>query len=47
LRNQLAAELSEIDSTDEAAKWARRAVSAKNSLTAADAACIEKAFRES
>jgi hypothetical protein len=45
LRNQLAAELGEINSTEEAANWAHRVLGAKNSLVAADAACIEEAFR--
>ena len=45
MRDQLAAELGEINSTDEAANWAHRVLGAKNSLTAADAACIEEAFR--
>ena len=45
LRDQLAAELGEIKSTDEAANWAHRVLDAKNSLTAADAECIEEAFR--
>ena len=45
LRDRLAAELREIDSTDEAANWAHRVLGAKNTLTAADAACIEEAFR--
>ena len=45
LREQLAAELREINSTDEAAKWAHRVLGAKNSLTATDATCIEEAFR--
>jgi hypothetical protein len=45
LRDQLAAELGEINSTEEAANWAHRVLGAKNSLTAADAACIEEAFR--
>jgi hypothetical protein len=45
LRDQLAAELREINSTEEAANWAHRVLGAKNSLTAADAACIEEAFR--
>ena len=35
----------EINSTEEAANWAHRVLGAKNSLTAADAACIEEAFR--
>jgi hypothetical protein len=45
LRDQLAAELGEINSADEAANWAYRVIGVKNSLTAADAACIEEAFR--
>jgi ERF superfamily len=45
LRDQLAAELNEIKSTEEAADWAHRVLAAKNSLTAADAASIEEAFR--
>ena len=45
LRDQLAAELREINSTEEAANWAHRVLGAKNSLTAADAASIEEAFR--
>jgi hypothetical protein len=45
LRDQLAAELGEINSTEEAANWAHRVLDAKNSLTTADARCIEEAFR--
>jgi hypothetical protein len=45
LRDQLATELEKINSTEEAANWAHRVLGAKNSLTAADAACIEEAFR--
>jgi ERF superfamily len=45
LRDQLAAELNEIKSNDEAADWAYRILGAKNSLIAADAACIEEVFR--
>jgi hypothetical protein len=45
LRGQLATELEKINSTEDAANWAHRVLSAKNSLTAADAACIEEAFR--
>jgi ERF superfamily len=45
LRVQLAAEVKEIKSTEEAADWAYRVLGAKSSLTAADAACIEEAFR--
>jgi hypothetical protein len=36
LRDQLAAELREIKSIDEAGDWAYRVLEAKNSLTAAD-----------
>ena len=45
MREQLAAELGEINSAEEAANWAHRVLAAKNTLTAADAACIEEAFR--
>ena len=42
LRDQLAAELREINSTEEAANWAHRVLGAKNSLTAADAASLRR-----
>jgi hypothetical protein len=45
LRDQLATELAEINSAEEAANWAHRVIGVKNSLTAADAACIEEAFQ--
>jgi hypothetical protein len=45
LRDQLAAELAEINSAEEAANWAHRVRGVKNSLTAADVAYIEEAFR--
>jgi hypothetical protein len=45
LRDQLATELGEINSADEAATWAHRVLVAKNGLTAADAAFIDEAFR--
>jgi hypothetical protein len=45
LRDQLAAELGEINSTEEAANWAHRVLGVKNTLTPPDAACIEEAFR--
>ena len=45
LRDQLVAELEEINSAEQAANWAHRVLGAKNTLTAADAACIEEAFR--
>ena len=45
LRDQLATALTQIESTDEAANWAHRVLGTKNTLTTADAACIEEAFR--
>jgi hypothetical protein len=45
LRDQLAAELKDVSSAEEAANWAHRVLGAKNSLTAVDAACVEEAFR--
>ena len=45
LRDQLVAELKDLKSADEAANWAHRVLGVKNSLIAADAECIEKAFR--
>jgi hypothetical protein len=45
LRAQLAAELAETKSAEEAANWVHRVLDAKNTLIAADAACIEEAFR--
>ena len=46
LRDQLAGELEDIDSTEAAATWAHRVISAKASLVAADAKRIEDAFRQ-
>ncbi len=46
LRDQLTAELKDLKSADEAANWAHRVLGDKNSLTAADAACVERAFQE-
>ena len=45
LRDQLVAELNDLGSHDNAAVWARRKLRAKNDLTAADARCVEEAFR--
>jgi hypothetical protein len=45
LRERLAAELREVNSAEEAANWAHRILGDKNSLSVADAACIEEAFR--
>jgi len=44
LRDKLLTELGNITSADLAAAWAREALSAKNSLTAADAKLVEDAF---
>jgi ERF superfamily len=44
LREKLLSELGNIMSVDLAAAWAREALSAKNSLTAADAKLVEDAF---
>jgi hypothetical protein len=44
LREKLLTELGNITSVDLAAAWAREALSAKNSLTAADAKLVEDAF---
>jgi hypothetical protein len=45
LRKQLITELQEIRSGEEAADWAHRVMGAKNSLIAADATLVEKAFQ--
>jgi len=45
LRSQLAGELKDIGSAEEAANWAHRVLRAKGSLTAADATWIEDAFQ--
>jgi hypothetical protein len=45
LRDQLTSELSTINSSEEAAKWAHRVMGAKNSLIAADATLVEEAFQ--
>src|SRR5262249_24643645 len=44
LREKLLAELGNITSADSVPNWAREALSAKNSLTAADAKLVEDAF---
>ena len=44
LRDRLLGELAGITSADQAASWAREALAAKNSLTAADAKLVEDAF---
>jgi ERF superfamily len=45
LRDQLTAEIEEIKSDEEAANWAHRVLSAKNTLTTADAERVEQAFQ--
>jgi ERF superfamily len=45
LRDQLTAEIGKIKSDEEAANWAHRVLSAKNTLTRADAERIEQAFQ--
>jgi hypothetical protein len=45
LRERLLGQLVAINSTDDAAVWARQNLSAKNSLTAADARSVEEAFQ--
>ncbi len=45
LRDRLVAELDALQSSDEAAAWAHRSLPAKNTLTAADADCVEAGFR--
>jgi hypothetical protein len=45
LRDQLSAEIEGIKSDEEAANWAHRVLSAKNTLTTADAERVEQAFQ--
>ena len=45
LREQLITELENISSSENAARWARRVMGAKNTLTAADAERVEQAFQ--
>ena len=45
LRERLLGQLVAINSTDEAATWARQNLSAKNTLTAADARMVEEEFQ--
>jgi hypothetical protein len=45
LRDTLIAEIERIDSADEAAVWAHRNLTAKNTLTATDASAVEDAFQ--
>jgi hypothetical protein len=46
LREQLTAELQDLNSAEEAANWAHRIMGAKNSLAAADAQKVEQAFQK-
>jgi hypothetical protein len=45
LREQLTAEMNDLNSAEQAANWAHRVLGAKNSLTAADAQRVEQAFQ--
>ena len=45
LRERLVAELKDLNSAEEAANWANRVLGDKDSLSVADATCIEEAFR--
>jgi hypothetical protein len=45
LRDQLTAELKDLNSAEEAANWAHQVLGAKNTLAAADADVIEQAFQ--
>ena len=45
LRDQLTAEINDLNSAEQAAHWAHRVLSAKNSFTAADAQRVEQAFQ--
>jgi len=45
LRDQLIAELKDLNSTEQAADWAHRALASKNSLVLADAEQVELAFQ--
>ena len=45
LRGQLAAELKDLTSAEDAAIWAQRVLAPKSTLTTGDAECVEQAFR--
>jgi ERF superfamily len=45
LRDQLTAELKDLNSAEDAANWAQRVLATKNTLTTADAERIEQAFQ--
>ena len=46
MRDQLTAELSGVNSADDAADWAHRVIGAKNTLMTADAERVEQAFKD-
>ncbi len=46
LRDQLTAELKDLNSAEDAADWAQRVLAAKNTLTTGDAEHVEQAFQE-
>jgi hypothetical protein len=46
MRDRLVAELNDLTSGDDAAKWAHRSLAEKNKLAAADAQLVEEAFAE-
>jgi len=45
LRDQLTAELQDLNSAEDAANWAQRVLAAKNTLTTPDAELVEQAFQ--
>jgi hypothetical protein len=45
LRDQLTAQLEDLNSAEDAANWAQRVLATKNTLTTPDAECVEQAFR--
>ncbi len=46
LREQMQTEIAQLQSADQAADWAHKSLNAKNTLTDADAALLEAAFRD-
>jgi hypothetical protein len=46
LRDKLLADVRSLSSADDAATWARRALTSKNSLAAADAELLEESFEQ-
>ena len=45
LRECLTVELNDLNTAEDAAIWAHRVLSTKDTLSAADAECVEKAFQ--